>query len=973
VPRITSQLVTTGLLPATNRLQLAIGLPLRDQAGLSDFLAELYDPSSPNFRKFLSPAEFAARFGPSVADYTTVENFARANGLTIARTHGNRLLLDVSGPVAAINHAFHITLRTYRHPTEHRNIFAPDTEPMVDAQLPVTDISGLDNSIMPRPQIHPAVNLAAFPQAGSGAYSSYLGNDFRAAYVPGTTLTGAGQRVGLLEFDGYYAYDIAYYATQAGITNVPVQPVILDGVSGVPSFSGDPNGNSEVSLDIEMAMAMAPGLADIVVFEGNNPNDILNAMVASNQVAQLSSSWTWGGGPSTTTDNIFQEMAAQGQSFFVSSGDALAYTSGANSVNGVDNPNLGHVPDSSPYVTTVGATTLSTSGPGGVWTGETVWNNGQGGSGGGVSSYYPIPAWQTNVSMAANGGSTVNRNIPDVAMAGDNVLVYYGDGTEYIFAGTSCAAPLWAGFTALANQQAATFGAAPLGFLNPALYGLLAGVTNGAGYAAYFGDVTTGNNTSSDSPNEFFAVAGYDLCTGLGTPSGTNLINALTGLDDYLQILPGNCFAAFGAPGGPFTPGSFVYTLTNSGATSLTWSVGGVPSWLNLTSTHGILAAAAFTNISLSLNSVASNLLAGTYTAMVQFTNLTSSIQQNRLVTLQIVPPMQVTPTNLFAAAGPFGGPFNPATTTLTVSNLGGSGFNWSLLNTSVWLTASATSGVVSRAGPPSVITLNIASAGYALPPGLYAATLVFTNTSGHAYQTIPVSLSIGQNQLVNGGFETGDFTGWTLVGDPVYGASSPMYFDAVVSAESFVGASGFVHSGGDGAIFGEFGYLATLSQTIATLPGQDYLLSFWLLNNTNQPTAEFEVNWAGTTIENMQNPAVFGWTNQQFIVSGSGPATVLQFAAENDTGYFGLDDVSLIPIPNPGLNFMAAMGNSIQFAWSASPGLVYQVQYKTNLVQSAWVNLGTPVMAGTNIVTFSDTNTLMSAPQRFYRLEVSP
>jgi hypothetical protein len=401
--------------------------------------------------------------------------------------------------------------------------------------------------------------------------------------------------------------------------------------------------------------------------------------------------------------------------------------------------------------------------------------------------------------------------------------------------------------------------------------------------------------------------------------------------------------------------------------------MGGVPSWLNPTTTKGTLVAMACTNTSLSLNSVASNLVAGTYTAALRFTNLTSQIQQNRLITLQVVPLMQVTPTNSFAPAGPFGGPFNPDTTTLTVSNLGATSFNWSLLNTSVWLTASATSGIVPPGGSPFVINLDIASAGYSLPPGFYPVTVVFTNISGHAYQTIPVSLSIGQNQLVNGGFETGDFTGWTLVGDPVFGASPPMYFDAVVSATSFVGASSFVHSGSDGAIFGEFGYLATLSQTIATLPNQEYLLSFWLLNNTNQPTAQFEVSWAGTTIEDMQNPAVFGWTNQQFIVSASGPATVLQFAAENDTGYFGLDDVSVTPVPNPGFNFMTPVGDSIQFTWSASPGLVYQVQYKTNLLQSAWVNLGTPVMADTNIVTFSDANALVSSPQRFYRLEVSP
>ena len=150
VPGAVSHLTPIGSLPATNHLQLGIGLPLRDPAGLEDFLAQVYDPASPNFHHYLTPEEFTARFGPSEADYAAVENFARTNGLTITATHGNRLLLNVDGPVSAVQKAFHITLRTYRHPTEARNFYAPDTGPTVDAQLPVADVSGLNNFSHPR-------------------------------------------------------------------------------------------------------------------------------------------------------------------------------------------------------------------------------------------------------------------------------------------------------------------------------------------------------------------------------------------------------------------------------------------------------------------------------------------------------------------------------------------------------------------------------------------------------------------------------------------------------------------------------------------------------------------------------------------------------------------------------------------------------------------------------------------------------
>jgi subtilase family serine protease len=187
-------------------------------------------------------------------------------------------------------------------------------------------------------------------------------------------------------------------------------------------------------------------------------------MAASNQIKQLSCSWGWGGGPSTTTDNIFKEMATQGQSFFVAVGDSDAFTVGSSSVNGVDNTSLDNAPSSCPYITVVGGTTLSTTGPGGSWSSETTWNWGLDdgsyvGTSGGVSSYYSIPTWQAGISMSANGGSTTHRNIPDVALTADNVYVAYGDGSSATFGGTSCATPLWAALVALMNQQAASTGA----------------------------------------------------------------------------------------------------------------------------------------------------------------------------------------------------------------------------------------------------------------------------------------------------------------------------------------------------------------------------------------------------------------------------------------------------------------------------------------------------------------------------------
>jgi uncharacterized repeat protein (TIGR01451 family) len=512
VPAVLARLQPNGAPAATAEMNLAIGLPLRNQAALTNLLRQLYDPSSPNYRHYLTTEEFTAQFGPTEQDYQKVIDFAQASGLKVTATHGNRMIVDVSGNVADIETAFHVTLRTYPHPAETRSFFAPNAEPTVASDLPVLHVSGLDNFIVPRPLLHKLPVSPAQPALGSGPSGSYLGNDFRNAYAQGASQTGSGQMVGLLEFEsGFYQSDITAYQTLAGLPSVPVVPVLLNGYNGGPGIAND-----EVSLDIEMAIAMAPGLSAVVVFEGINTDDILNSMASISQIKQLSASWSYS--IDATSEQIFKQFAAQGQSFFNASGDYDSWA-GFSSV---------YPPCDDPYITIVGGTTLSTANN--SWTSETVWNWTQLGvdgigSGGGISTTYAIPSWQTNINMTANKGSTIKRNLPDVALTADNVFVVYGGGLTGAFGGTSAATPLWAAFTALANQQAVANGRPALGFLNPTIYALAAGPD----YSSLFHDITTGNNRWSASPSLFDAVPGFDLCTGWGTPNGINLITALAG------------------------------------------------------------------------------------------------------------------------------------------------------------------------------------------------------------------------------------------------------------------------------------------------------------------------------------------------------------------------------------------------------------------------------------------------------------
>jgi hypothetical protein len=870
VPDAIHALKPAGKLPQTNRLNLAIGLPLRDPQALEAFLKQLYNPNSPSYRQYLTPDQFAARFSPTTADYERVAAFAKTHHLTITARHKNRLLLDVNASVGDIESAFHLNLNTYAHPTQARNFYAPDAEPIIDAALPVADISGLNNFVVPHPrfvQTGAAPSVAPTPRTGSGSGGAYLGNDFRAAYLPGVSLVGSGQTVGVFEFDGFFANDIFTYETLAGISPVPVQTVLLDGFDGTPT-SGANSGNPEVSLDIEMAIAIAPGLSKVVSFEaGPNgiQNDVLSAMASSNQIKQFSCSWGWGGGPSATTDNIFKQMAAQGQSFFTASGDTDAYTTGASSINGVDNPLLPNAPSSCPYITTVGGTALSTSGPGGAWSAESAWNSGQQSAGytgtsGGISCYYSIPAWQTGVASTANGGSKSFRNIPDVAMVADNVFVEYGNGSSGPFGGTSCAAPLWAGLAALMNQQAAASGQPAVGFINPAIYSL----GNGSGFSSSFHDIVGGNNTWASSPNQFYAVSGFDLCTGWGTPSGQNIIDALTGPPDSLQLAPAFGFTAQGPVGGPFSPYSQTLILSNSSSAPLTWSVANTPALLAVSPTNGQIAAQSTATIETTLN----------------------------------------------------------------------------------------------------------ATAAASLSAGVYSADLTISNLTTHAAHTEQFNVEVGQSIVQNGGFETGDFTGWTLTGNTVVntGRFGQTVYNAV---ENTSAGYQVVHSGAYGAFLGD-NQLATLSQTLPTAPGRIYLLGLWLDNPTAGSLQQFLVKWNGGVLYGVTNPPAFGWKNLQFLVTSSNTNSTLQFASENDPSYFGVDDVTVVPIQAPVFQNAIITPGGLSLSWQAAAGLTCQLQFKTDLLQSNWTNLGAPVIPSGNSVTITD-SAASGSPQRFYRLVLSP
>jgi subtilase family serine protease len=304
-----AQAPVVGTLDGATRLDIAVSLPVRSQSQLATMVQAVTEPQSPQYRKFLSPSQFDAQFAPTDQDYAALTQFAHANGLTVVTTYPSRMVLDLEGSVSAIQQAFHVTLATHRR-SDGSVFYALDREPSLDLATPVLHVSGLDNFRPPRRA-----------QTGSGFNGTFTGQNLRNAYLPGVTEAGEGQTVGLIEFDGFYTADPQAYENLFGLT-VPIDVVTVGSFSQTATQSGpggNPGGNQdgEVAGDIQMAMAIAPQLSLIVVYEGSTLDSVLAAASSpQNGVAppgQLSMSWTTG--TDSGTVQLGEKMALQGETF----------------------------------------------------------------------------------------------------------------------------------------------------------------------------------------------------------------------------------------------------------------------------------------------------------------------------------------------------------------------------------------------------------------------------------------------------------------------------------------------------------------------------------------------------------------------------------------------------------------------------------------------------------------------------------
>jgi kumamolisin len=461
----------------------------------------------------VSREEFAASYGADPGVIEQVKAFAQQFNLTVTEVSPERRTVKLSGTVADMSSAFGVNLDRYENEgIEYR---ARTGAVQVPAELAgsIEAVLGLDN----RPHVKPHFRRheALTPRLGAPRAVSYTPLQVAQLYQFPQDVDGTGQTIGILELGGgYRPDDLQTYFSSLGVKQPTVIPVSVDNAQNAPTDANSADG--EVLLDIEVAGAVAPGAQIVVYFAPNTTNGFQDALTtaihdATNKPSVISISW---GGPEsgwtdqamTAFDTAAQDAALLGVSICAAAGDNGSSDGADDGQDHVD------FPASSPHIMACGGTSLQSAN--GSVSSETVWNDGaQGGAtGGGFSVQFPLPAWQASAGVTPSSGG--GRGVPDVAGDADpetgyQVLV---DGQSMVIGGTSAVAPLWSGMIALLNQKLGK----PLGFLQPTLYGL-------SGSTQAFDDITQGSNGT------FSAGPGWDACTGLGSPSGENLLTALGG------------------------------------------------------------------------------------------------------------------------------------------------------------------------------------------------------------------------------------------------------------------------------------------------------------------------------------------------------------------------------------------------------------------------------------------------------------
>ncbi|SFQ63203.1 protease pro-enzyme activation domain-containing protein [Amycolatopsis rubida] len=491
-------------------IPIALSLRPHDETGLAQFVASVSDPRSPDYRHFLSSADYAARYAPRESDVDAAKAYLEKQGLRVADVSANRQVVDAVGTVGQVEAAFGTRLGDYAD-SAGTHFYARESAPSVPSSVAkiVRTVTGLTN--------RPIAHRASSPAGPGGPGGGYTPAQFRTAYSMkqlSGSYDGSGQTVGLIEFDSFKQSDIDAWTNYFKQPSVKPRVVPVDGGVSQPG-----SGQLEVTLDIQAVAATAPGASQIVYEAPNSDKawvDEMAKIASDNAITILSGSWLLGekceSDPIAASHDSYSQMVAQGVTLLSASGDWGATGCGYNGDNSTVQADY---PASDPLFTGVGGTQLRTSDSAGTYQSESCWNQGGTGntrSGGGYSAVYGKPDWQP--------GTSKYRSVPDVALDADygaGALSVYMNGGWQDVGGTSLSSPLWAGYLAMVNQKAKGAGKSNLGAINPTVYS----IAQSSQYSSAFHDVVSGNNGTYD------AGTGYDLCTGWGSMQGDNLADPL--------------------------------------------------------------------------------------------------------------------------------------------------------------------------------------------------------------------------------------------------------------------------------------------------------------------------------------------------------------------------------------------------------------------------------------------------------------
>jgi kumamolisin len=543
------------------KLQIKVSIYARQNPtapGKSRTPLDALSNSLPRDRKYLSDDEFNSTFGADPADLAKIAAWARTSKLKVLDSSVPMRRVLVQGSIRDISKAFGVELNDYQHPqTGHFRGRVGQIHVPADLSGVVQGVFGLDTRNVGHPRIRhgnfqpfdfQTLSLAGKPKGHGAAAPS---NPFPGAFFPTVVaelyaypdqFTGSGQNVAIFAFNGTSpdprgGYKLPalqnYFEKVLGgktptITNVVVQGPGNDPGPDTTASSNQGDSTGEVMLDMCVVGSVAPG-ANIFMyfteFTSQGWVDALNqAITDDNEISVISISY---GNPEDDPNGAWTSMGVQNVNLAVQAAAAKGITiccaAGDDGSSDGDPTGGAHVdfPASSPFVLGVGGTNLvATSGTPPAIQSETVWNEtlqNEGATGGGVSAVFTKPAYQNSVSVppSVNPPHSIGRGVPDVAAVADpvtGVVVMHIDGKHLEqIGGTSASTPLWASLIARLNQGLN----ARCGYLNPLLY-----VKFSSGVLR---DISVGNNGA------YSAGPGWDACTGLGTPNGDQLFQALSG------------------------------------------------------------------------------------------------------------------------------------------------------------------------------------------------------------------------------------------------------------------------------------------------------------------------------------------------------------------------------------------------------------------------------------------------------------